>query len=231
MTLHKYRHLTIFRANIGELLPLRPNRATQQAKSKSHERSKNSLRIIGGTWRGRKLPFQAIEDLRPTGSRIRETLFNWLAPWIQDARCLDLFAGSGALSFEALSRGAGWATIIEKQAEIATQLQQHLQLLNCNDATVIQSDALHWLNNTTTLTDNLKKSENRYNIVFVDPPFKKQLWDQTVTALENSTILAEDAMIYIESPQNHPLTIPKNWEPFKRKQAGQVTYQLLIRGS
>ncbi len=147
----------------------------------------NQLRIIGGLWRGRKLSFPDVDGLRPTGDRIRETLFNWLAPDMQGAHCLDLFSGSGALGLEALSRGADSSLLLEKHPTAARQLKDNLQLLKADNGRVEQVDSLQWLNSAQV--------SHRFDIVFIDPPFALDLWDEVVAVLESRNWLADEAVI------------------------------------
>ncbi len=182
------------------------------------------LRIIGGRWRGRKFPFAELNGLRPTGDRIRETLFNWLAADIHGARCLDLFAGSGALSLEALSRGAANATMWENQKPACQLLRSHLSQLNEQlgeqEAQVEQADTLTRLQQRNTGPG--------FDIVFMDPPFAGELWADCAAALENGNWLAENALIYIESPKGQAFTLPKEWRSWRSKNSGQVCYQLYV---
>lgn len=179
------------------------------------------LRIIGGSWRGRKLSFPDIDGLRPTGDRVRETLFNWLAPEIQNARCLDVFAGSGALGLEALSRGASLGVLIENNAKATAQLRSNLQMLNADNGRVIQEDALGLLRQ--------RNSQEPYHIVFIDPPFGLNLWQAVIDALEMGDWLADDATIYIESGRESVYQLPINWQLHREKYAGQVCYRLFYR--
>ncbi|MFP1727547.1 16S rRNA (guanine(966)-N(2))-methyltransferase [Lonsdalea quercina] len=179
------------------------------------------IRIIGGQWRGRKLPVPHSPGLRPTTDRVRETLFNWLAPVIQQARCLDCFAGSGALALEALSRYAAHATLLEAERGIARQLSQNLSLLRAENASVIHTDALQWL----------AQPREAFDVVFLDPPFRQGLLDNTVNLLETQGWLADDAWIYIETEaENRTLNLPANWQLHREKVAGQVAYRLYARG-
>lgn len=178
----------------------------------------SQLRVIGGQWRGRKLTFPEIEGLRPTGDRIRETLFNWLAPDIQEARVLDLFAGSGALGLEALSRGAEMAVLIEKHPQAATNLVNHLKTLSADNARVVCTDCLQFLRQANTDTP--------YNLVFIDPPFAGELWQSVAQLLNQSQWLAADALIYVETPKESIWQAPENWSLHRDKLAGQVRYRL-----
>lgn len=181
----------------------------------------NQLRIIGGQWRGRKLGFPDVDGLRPTGDRIRETLFNWLAPDIRGARCLDLFAGSGALGLEALSRGAGASLLVERDAKAAAQLRANLALLKADQGSLINADALTLLQQGNSATP--------FDVVFVDPPFQLNLWQAVVDALETGGWLADEAIVYIESGRESAYQVPPNWTLHRDKQAGQVSYRLFYR--
>ena len=181
----------------------------------------NQLRIIGGSWRGRKLGFPDVEGLRPTGDRIRETLFNWLAPEIQGARCLDLFAGSGALGIEALSRGAELGLLVERDGKAAAQLRENLELLKTERGRIINSDALNFLQRAN--------AEDPFHIIFIDPPFQLNLWQAVIDALEAGNWLANDATIYIESNRDALYQIPINWQLHRDKHTGQVNYRLYYR--
>ena len=179
------------------------------------------MRIIGGQWRGRKLGFPDVDGLRPTGDRIRETLFNWLAPDIRGARCLDLFAGSGALGLEALSRGAGASLLVERDAKAAAQLRANLALLKADQGSLINADALTLLQQGNSATP--------FDVVFVDPPFQLNLWQAVVGALETGGWLADEAIVYIESGRESAYQVPPNWTLHRDKQAGQVSYRLFYR--
>jgi 16S rRNA (guanine966-N2)-methyltransferase len=190
-----------------------------KSTSTAKKSPRGQLRIIGGRWRGQKLGFADIDGLRPTGDRIRETLFNWLSPIIDDAHCLDLFAGSGALGFEALSRGAAKTVLIEKDTGAATLLEQSRQRLKTNDAEIINADAIQWLTKTT--------HQKPFDVVFLDPPFAANLLQSCCDLLEAQNLLASHATIYMETDakQSVPVT-PPSWQPLKEKIAGQVCYRL-----
>lgn len=182
------------------------------------------LRIIGGDWRGRKLEFMAVDGLRPTPDRVRETLFNWVQPYLTGARCLDLFSGSGALGLEALSRGAESATFVDLHSITTRQLQSNLQLLKASNSEVIQADVLQWLEARQT------DLEPRYDMVFMDPPFRKGFVEPCCELLESRNLLAENAIIYVETESElGPPNVPSNWYEHRSKKAGQVTYRLYIR--
>lgn len=179
------------------------------------------LRIIGGQWRGRKLRFPDAKGLRPTGDRIRETLFNWLAPELSEARCLDVFAGSGALGLEALSRGAKVSVMLERDTQVARVLRDNIQVLGAQGAQVVQQDGVQYL--------RAGNREQPFAIVFIDPPFDTNLWQATVDALEAGNWLAESATIYVESGLDAPYQAPGNWALHRDKRAGNVNYRLYYR--
>jgi 16S rRNA (guanine966-N2)-methyltransferase len=175
------------------------------------------LRIIGGMWRGRKLRFPASAQIRPTPDRVRETLFNWLAPRVAGARCLDLFAGSGALGLEALSRGAAGVTFIEHDAAAARELRARLQEWQAHGAVVTQRDALHFLG----------QPGQAFDIVFLDPPFRSDLLAEAAGLLEARRWLAPGALLYVEHPaRGGPPPVPGTWSLARAKQAGEVGYYL-----
>jgi 16S rRNA (guanine966-N2)-methyltransferase len=176
-----------------------------------------SLRIIGGQWRSRKLHFKGAEGLRPTSDRIRETLFNWLSPHIHGARCLDLFAGSGALGLEALSRYAAHCDFIDSDRNSCQQIRQQLENLRCPHATVHSKEALAFLS----------KSAQSYNIIFLDPPFHLNLLAPVIATLTKHA-LKPRTQIYIETASDEALpSLPANWQIDKEKKAGQVVYRLI----
>lgn len=178
----------------------------------------NKVRIIGGSWRGRKLSFPNVSGLRPTADRIRETLFNWLMPAIHGARCLDLFAGSGALGFEAASRGAEHVVMVDQEPAVIKQLQTNKALLKTDSITVCQAAI------PSAITLPIKP----FDIVFLDPPFKQGLINQACQWLDQQQLLAPQAWIYLETEAElEPLPIPAHWEILRAKQAGQVKYYLV----
>jgi len=181
----------------------------------------SSLRIIAGSWRGRRISFVPnANNLRPTGDRVRETLFNWLGTRVSDARCLDLYAGTGALGFEALSRGAAEVVFVEQDSATVKQLKENIRLLGADRGKVRQGDAMRWL----------PAAERGWDIVFLDPPFEGTNYPNLCTLLERSDCLAPDALIYIEMPAKSDWpAIPANWEISREKCAGQVRYALLTR--
>jgi 16S rRNA (guanine966-N2)-methyltransferase len=202
--------------------PTKTNRPVRAPQAASGE-----LRIIAGTWRGRKLKFPALTGLRPTPNRVRETLFNWVQASVPGARCLDLFAGSGALGLEALSRGAGSVTFIDNATQAVRQLRDNLQLLNAKNAEVQTAAAMDWLEHQVSQAD----AKPGYDLVFLDPPFHCDLLPQACALLESRNLLAEQALIYIESESELGAPpVPANWRQRRSKTAGQVTYSLYERG-
>ena len=194
------------------------------ARKKKPQKSSQSnvLRIIGGDWRSRKLTFVDALGLRPTPDRIRETLFNWLQGKVYGARCLDLFAGSGALGLEALSRGAKDVIFIEKNKAVATQLEKNLEILN-SEATVHQTDALVFL-----VEQNLAEKNQTVDIIFLDPPYRQGLLEKALALINQQKILHEKGLIYLE----HESETDFDWnqlgfEVLKQSKAGQVNSLLL----
>ena len=167
------------------------------------------------------MSFSAIEGLRPTTDRVRETLFNWISPILPGAHCLDLFTGSGALGLEALSREAGSVTFIDLSPIATHSLKQNLQLLQANNASVLNSDSVKWLKNT--------QPEKPFNIVFVDPPFRCDLVAKCIDELQSKPFLTTGSYIYIEIEKEATLPIfPTHWRLHREKEAGQVRYMLFI---
>ncbi|QPB43359.1 16S rRNA (guanine(966)-N(2))-methyltransferase RsmD [Rodentibacter haemolyticus] len=184
------------------------------------QNAKGEVRIIAGRWRGRKLPVLNAEGLRPTGDRVKETLFNWLMPYIHDAECLDGFAGSGSLGFEALSRQAKKVTFLERDKAVANQLKKNLQTLKCSaeQAQVFNQSCL----------DFLKQAQNQphFDVVFLDPPFHLGLAEQAISLLAENNWLCPNALIYVETEKDKQLAPPGNWVLLKEKITGQVSYRL-----
>ena len=181
----------------------------------------NQLRIIGGDWGGRRLRFPDAPNLRPTPDRVRETVFNWLAPIIQGAKCLDLFAGSGALGLEALSRGAAFTTFVDSHKKVTQALKGHLDSLNANEkAKVVSMDGVKFL----------KGESIKYDLVFLDPPYHLDFMRKVVPLLEENGWLTESAMLYLEIEKRQSLPeLPANWQQLKEKTAGEVNYFLFQR--
>jgi len=181
------------------------------------------LRIIGGEWRGRKLSFPDLDGLRPTPDRMRETLFNWLQYELPGARCLDLFSGSGALGLEALSRGAASVILVDRAAEVTRQLQANLALLQAEHGRVEQDQATRWL-------ERQPPGGERFDLVFLDPPFRQGLLSSCCSLLEAGDLLSPEALIYVEAERElRTLPVPANWELHRHKSAGQVSCNLYRR--
>jgi len=178
------------------------------------------LRIIGGTWRGRRLRFPPRAQIRPTPDRVRETLFNWLGTRVPGARCLDLFAGSGALGLEALSRGASRVTFVERDIIAVRELRALLGEWRAAGAQVEHGNAVRFLEGVS----------QAFDIVFLDPPFAAELLSQTARLLEERSWLSPNAVVYVEADAHAVLpALPPNWQLVKAKQAGAVGYHLLER--
>ncbi len=178
----------------------------------------NQVRIIAGQWRGRRLTFADVEGLRPTPDRIRETLFNWLAPSLSGACCLDLFAGSGALGFEAASRGAARVVMVERSAEVAASLRGNRDRLGAGAIEIINQDAASYLGGRP----------ERFEIVFLDPPFgDPDSLQASARRLTEAGWLGAGTRIYLEMAATRPLArVPDGWVLLKDKRAGQVIFRL-----
>jgi 16S rRNA (guanine966-N2)-methyltransferase len=187
---------------------------------------RGQCRIIAGKWRGRNIKFDDAEGLRPTTDRIRETVFSWLQPYIAKSYCLDCFAGSGLLGFEALSRGADEVVFIEQNIKTVKNLKQNAEMLGASNAYIYHADTLSWLQSLKkdcNLEQYLKK---QFDLVFLDPPFHSDLLAKSSAALVNSGCLAEDAIIYAEHAIDETVVFPENWYCLKDKKTGQVAYKL-----
>ena len=174
-----------------------------------------SIRIISGRWRGTKLPVANVTGLRPTTDRNKETLFNWLMSYVADANCLDVFAGSGGLGFEALSRYAKSVVFIELDKGAVLNLQQNLQKLKvpAEQATILQGNALQ-------LLSGLNK---QFELIFLDPPFHQNLLPPIIKLIDDNKLLAEGGVIYLESEsQAKDYSVPANWQLIKERQSSQL---------
>lgn len=199
----------------------RNRRPVGKTTASGSQRPPHRLRIVGGRWRGMKIEVPAIEAIRPSPDRVRETLFNWLQQHIVGARCLDLFAGSGALGLEALSRGASAVTFVDREPRVARHLAQTLQRLGAPGASVETEDAVRYL----------ERAPQPFDVVFLDPPFASTLLPPVFAALTRGW-LAPGAHIYVECPADVPLPpLSAGWTVFRSKQAGQVGYHLLRAAS
>ncbi|MCK8121966.1 MULTISPECIES: 16S rRNA (guanine(966)-N(2))-methyltransferase RsmD [Pseudoalteromonas] len=180
------------------------------------------IRVISGQFRGRKLPVKDVQGLRPTTDRIKETVFNWLMQDTRDANVLDCFAGSGGLGFEALSRFASTALFIELDPSAAKQLAQNIATLKLQNAQVRHTNSLSFLEQ--------KNSNTPFDLVFVDPPFRKNLAQTSCNLLEINNWLSEEALIYVEVESDlNTFKPPSNWLLIKEKKAGQVFCRLYQR--
>jgi 16S rRNA (guanine966-N2)-methyltransferase len=181
----------------------------------------NKLRIIGGNWRSRTILFADAPGLRPTPGRVRETLFNWLQYNIVGKNCLDLYAGSGALGFEAASRGAKSVVQVENNAQACLSLRQNTTALSAHQVKNVQADVLAFLAGAAAAFD----------VVFIDPPFTKAMAVETCLALENNGWLNPQAKIYVETERTLTLAgLPNNWRLLKHKITGEVACHLFERG-
>jgi 16S rRNA (guanine966-N2)-methyltransferase len=180
---------------------------------------RSTVRIIGGQWRSRRLEFPERDGLRPTPDRVRETVFNWLAPRLAGARCLDLFAGSGAFGFEALSRGAARAVLVERDAKALTALHDNRQRLQAETAEIVAGDALEFLN----------RPVEPFDIVFLDPPYASGLLAPCLARLAERGWVRPGGFIYLEAPEGQPPALPAGWTLMRSKTAGQVGYHLAQR--
>jgi 16S rRNA (guanine966-N2)-methyltransferase len=180
----------------------------------------NRLRIIGGEWRSRIVRFADIPGIRPTPDRVRETLFNWLQEGVAGARCLDLFAGSGALAFEALSRGAESVVAVETDSKAIAAIREAARELHAQGLCLEHADALVWLRHN--------REGKRFDIVFLDPPFAENLHANCLALLVEHQWLTPDARIYVESGTSlDGVALPQGWALVRNKRAGAVYYGLI----
>jgi 16S rRNA (guanine966-N2)-methyltransferase len=177
----------------------------------------NEVRIISGNWKGRKLRFPDAQGLRPTLGRVRETLFNWLNQRIGNSRCLDLFAGSGALGFEALSRGAAAVTLVEENRRTAQALRENATRLGAGSACTIQC---------TPAGRFLRESGGTWDIIFLDPPFDDALLEKILALIRTRGCLAQDGLVYFEMPRRLPANFP-GFALLKEGTAGDTRFGLL----
>jgi len=193
--------------------PSGPNRAP-------HATGRNAVRIVGGEWRGRLLRFPAVPGIRPTPDRVRETLFNWLQQRVAGSRCLDLFAGSGALGLEALSRGAAEVVFVDLEPAVTHYLVGQLKDFRCERGRVIRSDAARYLDGPVQAFDH----------VFLDPPFDAAVLPDICARLERGGWLAPGGYAYLEAPAAAgPPELPPGWTLLRSKRAGEVGYHLARR--
>ena len=188
-------------------------------RQKSDKSQPGRLRIVAGKWRSRLLDIADVPGLRPTSARIRETLFNWIAARINGARCLDLFAGTGALGLEALSRGAGNAVFVERSPEAVNALNKNIEALSADGALVLQMDARDFLD---------QEGHKPFDVVFLDPPFAAESLDELCRLIADRHLLADIAYVSLEQDRSKPeATLPEGWQILKNKTAGNVRYMLV----
>ena len=190
-------------------------------RHKSDKSQPGRLRIVAGNWRSRLLDIADVPGLRPTSARIRETLFNWIATRVNGARCLDLFAGTGALGLEALSRGASNAIFVERSPKAVKTLNQNIEALSADGAVVLQMDARDFLD---------QEGHEPFDVVFLDPPFATESLDELCRLIADRHLLAKKAYVYLEQDRSKPEpSLPEGWQILKNKTAGNVRYMLVQR--
>lgn len=191
-----------------------------QSKKKLNQMLNNTIRIIGGKWRGRKLAFPGASPIRPTLDQIRETLFNWLQPVISESRCLDAFTGSGALGIEALSRGASQVTFIDKDNATLVQLRRHLQELSATNCDVLRFSMPEGLSQI---------NPPAYDIIFLDPPFDSDLLNKTLATLAASALVKPGTLVYFEATSRYDLHLGDTWQLQRHKKTKRISYGLLSK--
>ena len=183
--------------------------------------SPHSVRIIAGDWRGRKVPVLDKPGLRPTTDRVRETLFNWLAPHLSGARCLDLFAGTGALGLECLSRGASFVQFVEKDTQVAKTLINNLNMLGGEPRSAVYGGSAQ------SFIASFVKQCAPFDVVFVDPPFADIGALNVLALMQDAQMLAGEGFVYVEQGRSQPQPeLPNDWRLHREKTAGQVRFQL-----
>jgi 16S rRNA (guanine966-N2)-methyltransferase len=187
------------------------------AKPRKHGARPGRVRIVGGLWRGRRIEVPQGRDLRPTPDRVRETLFNWLGQSLEGAVCLDLYAGSGVLGFEAASRGAARVVLVERDRAALAVLHATRSALDARQVEIVASDALRYL----------ARVDARFDVVFLDPPFRQNAWPAVLEQLPRC--LAAGARVSLEAP--NPQDAPQGWRELRRLRAGQVSLQLMQWGA
>ncbi len=184
------------------------------------KKNNHSFRIIGGKWRGRRFSYPKSNHLRATQDAVRETVFNWLAPYIHNRICLDMFAGSGAMSLEAMSRGASKAVLAEHNIEAIKSLNDNIQILGIENLTQIIQTA--WPNNINRL------ETYKFDLIFLDPPFNQDWIPKCIDWIINAKCLNNNALIYVELESSDDLSwVPDNWEILKHKNRGAIQYLLI----
>ena len=202
-----------------DTVPRRARAAVRSGCAAPAPAAPGKLRIIGGEWRGRKLPIANVPGLRPTADRIRETLFNWLAAQVPGARCLDLFAGAGALGLEALSRGAARCDFVDTSSRAVAQLRRALHTLSASArGRVFDGDFAAFLDRDD--------AAEPYDIVFLDPPFKRGLLDPAIERLASAGALAPRALIYAEYERQFQPHWPQDWTAWRGQRTRSLVYEL-----
>jgi 16S rRNA (guanine966-N2)-methyltransferase len=186
----------------------------------SKSEKNNRVRIIGGDWRGRRLQVADVPGLRPSGDRSRETLFNWLQPWLVAAECADLFAGTGALGFEAASRGAASVLMVEKHPQAQAVLRQSIEQLQAIQVNLYAGGAMSKIE---------EMKPDSFDLVFVDPPFDSNLGSLVLERLHKAACVRRGGFIYVESPASTNLVAPEGWSVWRDQQMGEVHMQLFRR--
>ena len=180
---------------------------------------KGEIRIIGGKWKGKKIYFDLNDDLRPTPDRAKETLFNWLGQDLKKMYCLDLFSGTGALGFEAFSRGAEKVTFVERNKEYLQKIENvYLEMSDKADCDFFCAECLEWIQNNNSRT--------KYDLIFIDPPFNKNLIHDLLAAILEKELLSKNGQIYFEFEKKLDLEIPESLNLKKKKSLGKKSYVL-----
>jgi len=195
-------------------------------RSKAHHNKKlgrGFVRVIAGEWRGRKIPVPISDGLRPTTDRTRETVFNWLMPYVADSICLDACAGTGILGLECLSRGAKSVDFVERDRAVSKVLESNLSNLGANNGAIHNVSIEQFI-------DSLSTNRPAYDIVFVDSPFSAGLQESICQQLSEKKCLSESSLVYVESELKHDFVLPASWEIFREKRGNKVKYQLLRCG-
>ena len=185
----------------------------------SNKAIKGSFRIIAGKYKGRKFEFIPSDDLRPTPDRHRETLFNWLGQILGNKKCLDLFAGTGSLGLESLSRGADKVTFVEKNSHHLNKIKKYVESLKADeDVFIIKKDVLTWLDETT----------QDFDLIFVDPPFYRQLAEKVLLKIKTNALLSNFGKVYLEVEKELDLNfLVKGWDIIKKTKSGEKQYLLI----
>jgi 16S rRNA (guanine966-N2)-methyltransferase len=196
--------------------------AKSTTRTPPRQKPQSQLRIIGGQWRSRKLSFTPADGLRPTSDRVRETVFNWLTPHLSEARCADLFAGSGALGLEALSRGAEQCDFVDTSARVNQEIDANLGLLGASSqGRCFRGSAQQYL----------AQLQSPLDLVFIDPPFGRDMIQATCHQLAETQLLARESLVYIECGSTEQISgLPESWQLHREKTAGGVSYRLYIAG-